>query len=205
MVHLFPCDKELLESLQGESLPSEAVREKVRALKPSECSVCKGRVLHGNGWRYRTILKNWTDWDTVVWYWRIECQGCGKSHCVMPDIVIPDLNYGIDVVSEVVVGWHNGKSVKEFDPDRRTQKRWLDRIRSWWLVALSSGAVRGALSEWTGSVSRVLDAIRRSAARHVGLFFPSRSECSKSGVSPRREYPAIGAHQRSPWISPARL
>jgi hypothetical protein len=47
--------------------------------------------------------------------------------------------------------------------------RWLDRIQSWWPVVLSSGAVRGALSEWTGSVSRVLDAIRRCAASHIGL------------------------------------
>jgi hypothetical protein len=205
MVYIISFGKDEMVTRQCETPPSEEIRARVRALKPSECSECEGRVLHGNGWRTRTILASWNDWDTVVWYWRVECQRCGTSHCLMPEIVIPDLQYGIEVVSEVVVGRYNGKSAKEFEPDRRTQKRWLDRIRSWWPVALSSGAVRGTLSEWTGSVSLFLDAVGRCAASHIGLFFPSLSERNKTVASARRSYPAIATHQSGSWILSAGL
>jgi hypothetical protein len=98
MVYIISFGKDEMVTRQCETPPSEEIRARVRALKPSECSECEGRVLHGNGWRTRTILASWNDWDTVVWYWRVECQSCGKSHCLMPEIVIQDLQYGIDVV-----------------------------------------------------------------------------------------------------------
>jgi hypothetical protein len=180
MIHIFVSDKEILKELRRESPPSESVRARVRQEKPKVCLKCKGEVLHENGWCCRSLVKSWSDWE-CIWYWRVECQSCGKSHCLMPDSVIPDLQYGIDVVSDVVVVRYNGKCAKEFEPHRRTQKRWLDRIRSWWPIALSSGVVRGALSEWAGCVSSVLDAIRRCAVSHIGLFFPSLSERSTSG------------------------
>jgi hypothetical protein len=204
MIHVFTADKYLLEALRGDTLPDKEIRKQIRMFKPVKCIHCDSHVLHGNGWRCRASVTTWDDW-TLLWYWRLECQGCGKSHCLMPEIVVSDLMYTDTVVAEVVSGRIDGRSASEFAPDRRTQKRWLDRIRSWWPVALSSGAVRGELSEWTSSVSGVLDAIRRCAASHIGLFFPSLSERSTSGVSPRRAYPAIGAHQRGSWILSAGL
>lgn len=205
MIHTFQSDKKILKALRSAAPPSEEVREKIRAMKPSECCVCEGRVLHGNGWRSRSVLKSWSDWGTIVWYWRIECQCCGKSHCLMPEIVIPDLLYDAEVVAEVVLGRLSGQPAKEFAPHRRTQKRWLDRIREWWPVALSSNAIRGALSDWCSSASKLLEAILRCAAGHVGLFFPSHRERTKSGASPHRKYPAIATHPTYPFISVARL
>lgn len=205
MVHLFPCDKELLASLQGEAPPSEEVRETVRAMKPLECGVCEGRVLHGNGWRNRVVLEDWNDWRTAVWYWRFECRGCGKSHCLMPEIIVPDLLYSAETVTEVVVERLNGRSEKSLEPHRRTQKRWLERMEEWFSVARAGGVICGALSEWAGSVSRLKEAILRCAASHVGLFFPSRFERKSSGTSPRRMYPAIATHQTCASTSVARM
>ncbi len=200
IVEISSSDKTLFESLHGEGPPGEDVRAKFRRLKPKSCILCDGDVLHGNGWRNRTVLKSWSDWETVVWYWRVECQSCGAVHCLMPEIVIPDLLYAAEVVAEVVVGLVAGKPTTEFAPHRRTQKRWLDRFFEWWSVAQSSGAIRGAITEWCVSVSGLLEAIKRCAESHVGLFFPSRYERAKTGASPRRSYPAIATHQMSSSI-----
>jgi hypothetical protein len=204
MIHIFAADKYLLEALRGDTPPDKKIRKQIRMFRPVKCIHCDSQVLHGNGWRCRASVTTWDDW-TLVWYWRLECQGCGKSHCLMPAIAVSDLMYTDTVIAEVVIGRLNGRSAREFAPDRRTQMRWLDRIRSWWPVALSSGAVRGALSEWTNNVSRVLNAICRCAASHIGLFFPSLSERNKTVASARRGYPAIGAHQRGSWILSAGL
>jgi len=186
--------KPILKLFQEEEPPCERARSIIRTYKPGSCPLCAG-ILHGNGWRCRSVLESWKDWG-VLWYWRIECQECGAVHCLMPDIVIPDLLYAVEVVAEVVVGRLCGKKAKAFAPHRRTQKRWMDRLFSWWPVAQSIGAIKGALTEWTCSVSRFQEAIRRCAFHHVGLFFPSHSERAKTCVSPRRKYPAIGTHQR---------
>lgn len=197
MVHTFACDKTLLKALQGEAPPSEAVRAIIRKIKPKICILCEGEVLHGNGWRSRSVLKTWHEWQ-ALWYWRVECQCCGKTLCLMPEIVIPDLLYDAEVVAEVVLGRLTGKQAKDFAPHRRTQKRWLDRIRDAWSVAQSCGAIHGRLIEWCSSVSRLLEAIKCCAESHVGLFFPSRSDRAKTGDSPRRNYPAISTHQSCP-------
>ncbi len=199
IVEISSSDKRLFESLRGEDPPGEDVRAKFRILKPKSCILCDGDVLHGNGWRSRSVLKTWHEWQ-ALWYWRVECQCCGKTLCLMPEIVIPDLLYDAEVVAEVVLGRLTGKQAKDFAPHRRTQKRWMDRFRAWWFVAQSSGAIRGAFSEWCSNVSRLLEAIRCCAASHVGLFFPSRCERAKTGASPRRRYPAIATHQRCPSI-----
>ncbi len=200
IVEISSSDKTLFESLQGEAPPGEDLRVEFRKNKPPSCIICDGDVLHGNGWRNRTVLESWSDWSNVLWYWRVECQSCGAVHCLIPEIVIPDLLYKSEVVAEVVVGRVSGKPAKDFTPHRRTQKRWLDRIRDAWSVAQSCGAIHGTLTECCSSASRLLKAILRCAASHVGLFFPSRCERVKTGASPRRSYPAIATHQMCPSI-----
>ncbi|MGP8322274.1 MAG: DUF6431 domain-containing protein [Methanosarcinaceae archaeon] len=170
------------------------MRSIIRKHKPESFPCCNGRVFHGHGWRCRSTLKSWAEW-LPLWYWRVQCQTCGAVHCLVPDIVTSDLVYKVEVVSEVIVGRLAGREAKEFEPHRRTQQRWLDRIQNWWPVAQSCGAIEGSLKEWSTSIPRLLEAIHICASHHVGLFFPSRSERAKRGVSPRRKYPMIATHQ----------
>lgn len=198
MLITFRSDKEIVKAMRGASPPSEEVRAKIRKEKPQTCDdACKNPVLHGNGWRCRSVLKSWNNWN-VIWYWRLECQSCGRSYCLMPEQVIPDLLYGAEVVANVIAGRLAGVLAKAFAPHPRTQKRWLDRIRDAWPVALSIGAIQGALSEGCGTASRCRDAIFRCASCHVGLFFPSHAERTQSGGLPRWKYPAIATHQTCP-------
>ena len=189
-----PEDNSFFKKFRQELRPSESVRAVVRRFKPIPCCNCGSETLHGNGWRCRSVLKSWKQWNPL-WYWRVECQNCGASHRIIPEIVIPDLLYEAETVAKVLVGRLSGKKAQEFEPDQRTQKRWLDRIRSNWPVAQSVGAIEGTLKEWSCSVSSLMKAIHRCASYHVGLFFPSRAERLKTGASPRRKYPAIATHQ----------
>lgn len=113
----------------------------------------------------------------------------------MPAIVFPDLLYDSDVVIEVIVGRLAGLPASDFPPDRRTQKRWLDRIKEAWPIAQCIEAIRGTLDDWCNTASKLQEAIFRCATHHVGLFFPSQAERNKSGASARRKYPAIATHQ----------
>jgi len=194
VVRIKPEIKIEFRQFQTESGPDESARAKFRVLKPEECPKCRGRSLQGHGWRCRSVLKSWAEWG-VVWFWRVSCRICRSVHCLMADIVIPDLLYGSKVVGEVIAGRLTGEPAKTYEPHRRTQKRWMDRLSHWWPSAQSAGAIEGELKEWTSSASKLMEGIWKCAAHHIGLLFPSRSERLRSGVLPRRKYPAIATHQ----------
>ncbi len=197
MVYFIRVDKETLEKLCSDEPPSKEVHANFRKNKPECCFNCSSANLHGNGWRCRSHMKDWRNW-TSLWYWRFVCLDCGKSHCLMPLIVMTDLIYDLETIVKVIVGRYKGEKAKNYKPHHRTQKRWLDRLKASWSVALSNGCIQGALSEWVGSVSKLMEAIVKCALRQVGLFFPSRKERQKSKASKRRKHPAITTHQTCP-------
>ncbi len=189
--------KEKAHLIIGDVAPPEEIKAEIRKLKSDECpnSNCKCRRLHGNGWRPRYVIFDSEEEDKKVWYWRIECQGCGVTISFLPDIVMPDLYYHFETVCKVVSGRLSGQSSQSLLPSRSTQKRWLDRFKHWFPVAQACGVFRKTIEKCTQNVESVAKAVIESAQSHVGLFFPSHP-IRRCNMTRKGDYcPAITTHQ----------
>ena len=89
-----------IEKLYTESLPSEA------ELYFMSCPSCRARGgLHVHGYYSRNVVQfcGSRSADTILRVMRLKCKSCGHTHALLPDVIVPYLQYGLAFFLKVIL------------------------------------------------------------------------------------------------------
>jgi hypothetical protein len=92
--------KNAIEKLYTESLPSEA---ELYFMPCPSCGACG--ELHVHGYYSRNVVQfcGSESVDTVLRVMRLKCKSCGHTHALLPDVIVPYLQYGLAFLLKVIL------------------------------------------------------------------------------------------------------
>ena len=174
-----PFSMRVKSSTTSKSGPTKDERTELRKLKPTPetVSCCGNCHLIGNGWRKKFIIHSW--WSTsfqVLWYWRLRCKGCGKTHNLFFDLCVPGFYYAYNIIFAVVAAGLTKSEFLEKHPSLRTQKRWLSRFRDGWAQAQAQARrkslLKVPLEEWLPTAEKISTLFQWCWHQGVNIFSP---------------------------------
>ncbi len=113
------------------------IEEKINEINVTgfECPNCKSHEFnyYGSYKRFLIVLIGEEETELCVKIKRIRCKGCGKTHAVIPDFIIPYKVYGFNIVNKVMyLKINNIKTNKEIEEkygvSRQLIRVWLKEI-----------------------------------------------------------------------------
>ncbi len=133
--------KNPIEKLYAESLPSEA------ELYFVSCPTCgAGGSFRVHGYYSRNVVQFCGTGfaDTVLRVMRLKCKSCGHTHALLPDVIVPYLQYGLAFLLKVILASYARKKrilkiCEKFGISPTNLYRWRAlylRHRNLWLSVL---------------------------------------------------------------------
>ena len=120
----------------------EEIQEKINEVNVIgfECPKCKSHEFnyYGSYKRFLIVLIDEEPVELSVRIKRIRCKGCGKTHAVIPDFIIPYKIYGFKIVNKIMYfKINNIKTNKEIEEEygvsRQVVRKWekeIERIKT---------------------------------------------------------------------------
>ena len=95
-----------IEKLYTESLPSEA---ELYFMSCPSCKACGELHVHGYYSRHVVQFCGSGFADTVLRVMRLKCKSCGHTHALLPDVIVPYLQYGLAFLLKVILASYASK------------------------------------------------------------------------------------------------
>jgi len=95
----------------------------IHADEPLCCSCCGGANIIKKGWRRRGSIDRLENFS-VLMVRRVKCKGCGKTHHVLPDIIVPYKHYNTEAIEKIIRGNADETFCSESE---------INRTKSWWV------------------------------------------------------------------------
>lgn len=119
--------------------------------RPQRCPPCGMSGLHNHGFYIRKANRRSVEFETeeMIVIPRFRCPHCCVTCSSLPEVIPPRRHYLWCWQQRVLLQWLGGMSLnaiaKQLKPSRKTIKRWLDRLKSQFM--LDTSALRSRFAE----------------------------------------------------------